>query len=225
MPASANPSATRGAGLVESRAQRRIDRCIRAPLHQRAGRIAERAAHPHLVAHARTFAPQRLARRHEPMHGHAHGQGSARRIAADQLRRHAPRQREEAIEERIDPRASPCGIDSDKVHHAGVAPIAARSERFTASAFPADVGRRGAVGEMHADVQRVGGDHQLLAGRHGHHRRIVSDAQHHVVPGARRARADARDQVEFAGGAAHLCAASNSARRQAAAAWSSTPFT
>jgi hypothetical protein len=138
-PRSAMPSATRGCGC--SIAMRTCSNAspvsdgVAAKAFEREPRVAERAAHVQVVAHARARAQQGLAGRHLAEHGDADVERALRGVAADQLaavRRPA----------RSRPRAKPArkasstrGKASASVNASGRAPQAARSLRFTASAL------------------------------------------------------------------------------------------
>ena len=71
---------------------------------------------------------------------------------------------------------------------------------------------------------RVGGEHQLAAGRHAQQRRVIADAQEHVAralpPGARKKRS-----ISCGFGQAHRTAQPVSSARHRRAARSSTPLT
>ena len=227
---------------VEARAQRRGSIARRARhCASAAGGVAERAGDPDVVADARAVAAQRAPGVTKPCTVTQIDSGprvvspptSATPCCVGEL--------EEAVEEarRARPRR-PRGSDSDSVHHAGSAPIAARSERLTASAFQPMSAGAVSSGKCTPAIERVGGDDQCVAGRHLQQRGVVADAEHHVVA-RRRARARMRSirsnsacaasaqrhAALSARGAATLLArgACTSAARHAAAAWSSTPLT
>ncbi|MNV27132.1 hypothetical protein D3C71_1182700 [compost metagenome] len=152
--------------------------------------------HPHIVTGLGAITAQCLASGHVAHGGDRNRQRAARGIAANQG--HAVRvgQLEEAVRECIHPRrrclrqrqgqGAPCRRGA---HRGQVGEI--HRQRF-----PADVDGRGFRRKMHAAVERVGGDHQLLAGRHLQQRSVVADAQRHVRPRACTA-ADALDQTKL----------------------------
>ena len=238
-PRKAMPAAMRGVG--RSRRWRSLAdiSALRAPLAERAGRIAERAGDPDIVIDSRRHRDAAPSRWHQAMHGDVIDSGprvvspptSATPMLVGQL--------EEAIEEGIEPVrvGTPAG-SAPACTHAGSAPIAARSLRFTASAFQPMSCGRGIGREMHADDQRVGGRPPAAwpAG-------TCSSAASSPMPSTTSARGAARapdafDQVEFAGDRHRMHSASRErlphlsgarpgfpARATRRPRWSSTPLT
>ena len=196
-PASASPSAMRGVGRSQSRAQGWLDRLPLAPLRQRAGGIAERAADPDVVADPRAIAAQCGAVIDEAMHGHADrqaGRAWCRRRPA-RCRAGPPARGSHRGSRRAMPRRCQA-TTTTSVHHAGCAPIAARSDRFTASAFQPMSAGAVSIGKCTPALSVSVATTSSFPGRHPQQRGIVADAEHHV--GARPgAGLDAGDEIEL----------------------------
>ena len=197
-----------------------------APLQQRQGGsgIPQGAADPEVFTGARTSAPQRATRFDKAVRGHADRQRTAGGVAADEGDAVLHGQRQEAVEEAIQPGGVRRRQGQRKRAPRWLGAHRGQVGQVHRQCLPADVGGRGADGKMHALVEGVGADHQLPAGGDLDQRGIVADAQHHVGPRGR-ALADALDQVELRHGGQRRRAASTSGWRHCAAARSSTPLT
>jgi hypothetical protein len=105
--------------------------------HLREGerRVPQRAGHPHLVAGARARAQQRLPGGHFAEDLHADIERPAGGVAADEIDVERIGQLEEPAHESADPDLAAFGMASDSVTQRARAPIAARSDKFTAKAF------------------------------------------------------------------------------------------
>ena len=202
-PRSAMPSATRGSGRSRRARSARsvggVERRAALERRERERRVAERARHPDVVAGARAAARERRAGGHLADDRHAQVARAARRVAADQRRRRARR----ASANR--PRANAASHASSASGSApassaqrGSAPIAARSDRFTASVLWPSVSGSAPAKEVPALDQHVDRQHELAARASGATtRRVVADADAHRRV-ARRPREVARDQLELA---------------------------
>src|SRR6478672_3107624 len=240
---------------IPPRPQRRLGCTAGAPLRQRRRGIAKRSGDPDVVISLGATAPQRLPFGDEPMHGDANRQGSSRRVAADQRDAELCRQLEEAIEKPVEPR----GVGVPHRQRQG-RPRRLRAHcgevgQIDGQRLPAKVEGRRFRREMHAVVERIGGNDQQASGGHAQQRGVIADTEDHIVAigGSRRTGTNACDQVELTGTVHRVRAADasitrlsgappramnpvlrvfqnffddwNSTARHVAAAWSSTPLT
>ena len=156
-----SPSSTRGSGSCRRRAAR-ADRDAPARAPRRPARPTPRCRRP--AARPARYSAE--ARRHLAQRRDVDGDsGAARGVAADQLDAEAGGEREEPGGERLQPASSAAGKRERERAQRGAAPIAARSERLTASALWPSLRGVGAGQEMPPFDQHVGGDRELHARR------------------------------------------------------------
>ncbi len=202
---------------------------LQCPQGQR--RIAERAAHIHIVACARGIAAQGARRVDPAQHGDRDRQRSGRRIAADEFASVSIAEREQAACERIEPgliagtrrRQGDGQRERERLgaHRGEIAEI--HRQAFVPQCLGIDIGK-----EMPPFDQHVGRDGQRAADlKQG---AIVADAQqraaHRRIGTAREATSDEFEFTHRAGDAVRLQPRGlNSVARKRAATLSSTPLT
>ena len=195
-PAQCDPQRQPRLGTLKPRGQGGRHRVPGLPLRQRPRGIAERAADPDIIPDPCAAAAQGLAGRHEAMHGHADRQRAAGGVAAHQGHPMFARQRIEAVEEPGHERRIGVGQRERERAPGRRGPHRREVGQVHRQRFPANVGRRGPVGEMHAGVEGVHRHHQLHARWRLQQRRVVADPEDDVGA-AGHARLDGGDQREL----------------------------
>ncbi len=173
--------------------------CALLPEAQRTGSVAESAADPDVIANLCAIAAQCLAARHLPHGGDRQRQRATRGVTTDQRDVVLVGQCEETIGERVDPVFA--GFRQRKCKRA---PRRARAHcgevgQVYGQRLPADVECRGFGREVHAAVERIGGDHQLFVRAWLQQCGVVANTEHDVVA-LDGAGADAVDEGEFGQG-------------------------
>ena len=148
---------------------------------QRQARVAQRAADPDVVAHARAVAPQRLAGGHLAEHGHAQVQRPGRGVAAHQRAGVGVGQGEQAAGQGRQPGVVARALGRQRQRQragqrlgtAGGQVAQVDGQRLVAERGGVDVGKE--VAALH---QHVGAHGQLHAGGRLQEGAVVADAQH-----------------------------------------------